>query len=133
MAARPTTVQETALVSAMANTSRIGDATIYADRTLNTMQRNGWITRPNSYTYRVTPESALALGRFTLADQYRTQDLLDTDPKAQRQAAVVEQARAVGIDAFAPAGVTETVTISVEDLARLLTTANLPAQEFRSM
>lgn len=132
MAAHPTTIQETALVNAM-NTNRIGDATIYADRTLNTMQRNGWITRPNSYTYRVTPEAAIVLGRFTLADQYRHEDLLATDPKAQRQAAIIEQARTVGIDAFAPAGVVETVTISVEDLARLIVAANLPTTDFRSL
>jgi hypothetical protein len=119
MAARPTTVQETALVNAM-NTNRLGDATIYADRTLATMQRNGWITRPDTYTYRVTPSAALVLGRFTLADQYRREDLLATDPKAQRQATIIDQARESGIHAFAQAGITETVSISVEDLARLL-------------
>jgi hypothetical protein len=52
MAARPTTVQETALRNAV-NTNRLGDATLYADRTLDTMRRNGWITRPDTYTYRM--------------------------------------------------------------------------------
>lgn len=119
MAPRPTTIQETALINAM-NADRIGDATLYADRTLDIMQRNRWITRPNSYTYRVTPEAAEMLGRFTLADRYRNDDLLATDPKAQLQARVIEQANEAGIKAFKQIGVTETVSISVEDLARLL-------------
>ena len=122
MAARPTTVQENALRTAM-NNNRLGDATQYADRTLDTMQRNGWITRPNTYTYRITPNAAQILGQFTLADRYRREDLLATDPKAQRQAAIIDQARAAGVNAFSQAGVTDTVSISVEDLARLLATS----------
>lgn len=126
MAARPTTVQETALRNAV-NTNRLGDATLYADRTLDTMRRNGWITRPDTYTYRITPEAAQVLGHFTLADQYRREDLIATDPKAQRQAAIVDQAHKVGINVFAQAGVTETVSITVEDLARLLAAYRIPA------
>lgn len=126
MAARPTTVQETAIRTAM-TTGRIGDATNYADRTLETMQRNGWITRPDSLTYRITPEAVLILGQFTLADRYRREDLLASDPKAQRQAAVIAQAGEAGIHAFAAAGVTETVVISVEALAALLAAAGTTA------
>lgn len=124
--ARPTTVQETAIRNAMRD-DRLGDATLYADRTLETMQRNGWITRPDPYTYRVTSEAALALGQFTIADQYRREDLLANDSKAQRQAEVIAQAREAGLNAFAHAGVTDTITISVEDLARLLAAALAPA------
>lgn len=119
MAARPTNVQEAALVIAI-DGNRLGDATVYADRTLDTMQRNGWITRPDTYTYKITPAGADALGKFTLADQYRREDLLASDPKAQAQALVIGQARALGINAFSRAGVTETVTISVDDLEKLL-------------
>ena len=119
MTARPTTAQKTALNTAM-NNNRIGDATQYADRTLSTMQRNGWITRPDTNTYRIAPEGAMIIGQITLADRYRREDLLAIDPKAQRQAAVVAQAHEVGISAFCQIGETGTVSISVEDLARLL-------------
>jgi len=122
MAARPTTVQETALRNAM-NNDRVGDATQYADRTLASMRRNGWITQSDSCTYRVTPDAAQILGQFTLADQYRREDLLDTDPKARRQAIVIDRAREAGVNAFSSAGVTETVSIGVEDLAHLLATS----------
>jgi hypothetical protein len=124
--ARPTTVQETAIRNAM-RADRLGDATLYADRTLETMERNGWITRPDTYTYRVTPEAALALGQFTISDQYRREDLVANDPKAKRQAEIIAQAREAGLNAFAHAGVTETITISVEDLARLLAASHTPA------
>lgn len=122
MAARPTTVQTTAIRNAIDN-DRLGDATLYTDRTLNTMQRNGWITRPTHHAYRITPEAALAIGHYTLADRYRNEDLLATDPKAQRQAAVIDRALTLGIHAFAHVGTTETVTISVEALAALLEVA----------
>lgn len=124
--ARPTTVQESAIRNAMKD-NRIGDATLYADRTLETMERNGWITRPNPYTYRITPAAALILGQYTISDQYKREDLLANDPKAQRQAAIIQQARDAGLNAFAQAGVTETITISTEDLARLLAAALAPA------
>lgn len=120
MATRPTTVQETAIREAI-NNDRIGDATTYADRTLETMQRNGWITRPDSYTYRVTADAARAIHQYTLADRYRQDDLLATNPKAQRQAAVIDQARAAGIHAFVTPGTTDAISITVEDLAALLT------------
>lgn len=126
MAARPTAIQETAIRNAI-DSYRIGDATFYTDRTLDVMQRNGWITRPDTYTYRITPEAALAVGHYTLADTYRREDLLATDPKAKRQAAVIDQARAAGISAFTQTGVTETVSIRVEDLARLLAASRTPA------
>lgn len=122
MAARPTTVQTTAIRNAIDN-ERLGNATLYTDRTLDTMQRNGWITRPNTHTYRITPAAALAIGHYTLADRYRSEDLLATDPKAQRQAAVIDHALTLGIRAIANVGVTETVTISVEALAALLEVA----------
>lgn len=123
MASRPTTVQELAIREAVAN-GRIGDATTYSDRTLDTMLRNGWITRPDTYTYRITPAAARIIGQFTLADTYLDEDLLMNDPKARRQAAVVAQAAQVGIAAFAHVGATETVMIRVEDLAELLAIRN---------
>ena len=121
MIARPTATQKTAIVNAI-NTDRIGDATEYADRTLAIMERNGWITRPDTYTYRITPKAAYDLGKYTLSDEYLKEDLLATDPKAQRQAAVIAQAREAGIHAFAMTGATEIVSISVEALAELLAT-----------
>src|SRR5512138_3723698 len=122
MAARPTTVQNTAIRTAIDN-ERLGNDTLYTYRTLDTMQRNGWITRPNTYTYRITPEAAIAIGHYTLADRYRNEHLLATDPKAQRQAAVIDHALTLGIRAIANVGATETVTISVEALAALLEVA----------
>lgn len=119
MASRPTTVQELAIREAIAS-NRVGDATAYTDRTLATMARAGWITRPDTYTYRITPAAARIVGQFTLADTYLDEDLLMNDPNARRQAAVVAQAAQVGIAAFAHVGATETVTIRVEDLAELL-------------
>jgi hypothetical protein len=120
MTARPTAIQKAAIEAAI-ETDRIGDATGYADRTLAIMGRNGWITRPDACTYRITPKAARDLCRFTLAEQYLKEDLLTTDPKAQRQAAVVAEAREAGISAFVTVGATGTVTITVEDLAQLLT------------
>ena len=119
MIARPTATQKIAIEAAI-TTDRIGDATEYADRTLAIMERNGWITRPDTYTYRITPKAVRDLGKYTLADKYLKEDLLATDPKAQRQADVIAQARAAGIYAFAMTGAIETVSISVENLALLL-------------
>jgi hypothetical protein len=119
MIARPTATQKIAIEAAI-DTNRIGDATEYADRTLAIMERNGWITRHDTYTYRITPKAVRDLGKYTLAEKYLKEDLLATDPKAQRQADVIAQAREVGIHAFAMTGVIETVSISVEVLAELL-------------
>jgi hypothetical protein len=120
MTARPTAIQKAAIEAALGS-DRLGDATGYADRTLAIMERNGWITRPDTYTYRITPKAVRVLGQFTLAERYLKEDLLTTDPKAQRQAAVVAEAREAGISAFVTVGATGTVTITVEDLAQLLT------------
>ena len=120
MAAKPTAVQEAAIREAIDN-NRIGDATAYTDRTLATMARNRWITRCGD-TYRITPEAAFSLRLFSLYDRYRNEDLLATDPKAQRQAAVVDQARSVGIRADVQIGSVGLVIISVDDFAALLAT-----------
>jgi len=122
MAARPTAIQEGAMRAAI-NSDRIGDATTYADRTLEVMVRNGWITRPDGWTYRVTEKAALVLGLYALADSYRDEDLLG-DPKAQRQARVVKLAQDAGVNAFVTPISTETVSIGVEDLAQLLSRIN---------
>lgn len=119
MAARPTAVQESAIRAAMAS-DRVGCTSGFTDRTLATMVRNGWITRPNSWTYRVTPEAAYVLGLITLGDRYKRSDDLDVDPATRRQQAVVELANAYGVGAV-PTGTASLVTISVEDLEHLLT------------
>lgn len=119
MAAKPTAVQEAAIREAIDN-NRLGDATAYTARTIAIMLRNRWITQPDANTYRVTSEAALALSLFSIANRYHNEDLLATDPEAQRQAAVVALARDAGIRADVQIGSTGLVTISVEDFAALL-------------
>jgi len=118
MGARPTAVQEAAIRAAMGS-DRVGCVSGFADRTLETMRRNGWITRPDAWTYRVTPEAAYVLGLITLGDQYKRADDLAGDAATQRQQAIVDLANAYGVSA-APTGSAQLVTISVDDLERLI-------------
>lgn len=122
MAARPTAVQETAIRCAIGN-NRVGNAGDYTDRTMTTMHRNGWITFPGDGTYRITPAAAWAVGNILLKEQYLREDLLANNPEAQRQAEVIAQVQKAGFHAFTLAGNTKTISLPVEDLARLLALA----------
>ena len=127
MTARPTAVQQTAIRCAISN-NRVGNTGDYTDRTMATMERNGWITFPGDGTYRITPAAAWAVGNFTLRERYLRDDLLANDPEAQHQAKVITQARDAGFYAFSTIGDTETISLSVKDLERLLALAgSLPA------
>lgn len=116
---KPTKVQEQAIRVAIEN-DRTGNALVYPMRTMETMYRNGWIFDSNVTTYRITAKAAEALQLWTVAAEYRRADLIETDPKAQAQARAIEVAKDLGITAYAQAGVTETLTVSVEVLAGLL-------------
>ena len=119
MSARPTQVQAEAIRTAI-TFDRVGDASVYADRTLLAMQRSGWITRPDTYTYRVTALAARAVGLHSLADEYESEDRLASDPKARLQEELISRARAAGLNVFSSPGVVGTVSISVESLNTLL-------------
>lgn len=118
---RPTSVQETAIRSAIDN-NRIGDAADYAERTLTTMTRNGWLTFPGDGTYRITGNAARDLGLIVLGERYDREDALATNPTAQRQQLLTDQAAAAGYRVIAPID-HDMILVDLDTFAALLARA----------